>query len=275
MAVIASCLAAILISAINLEQEGISWNESGPYQEDNALTLGCEKMKTIGLLGGMSWESTRTYYNHLNTLVKERMGGLNSARLLLSSVNFAELEACLSSGDWAEIETRLKAEARKVQAGGADCLILCTNTMHKIAPQLEAAIDIPFLHIADALGDDLQRQGISCIGLLGTRFTMVEDFYAARLKQKFGIDTLIPSDEDIARIDAIIFQELCLGVVRDESRAVYLEIMDKLTDQGAASIALACTEIEMLIRPEDTAIPLNDTTYLHAAYAAGWAMQNS
>lgn len=229
-------------------------------------------MKTIGLLGGMSWESTRTYYHHLNTMVKDRLGGLNSAPIMMASVNFAELEACLSAGDWLQIEAILTEQARRVEAGGAECLLLCTNTMHKVAPAIEASISIPFFHIADALGAALADDGISTIGLLGTRFTMIEDFYSARLQSRYGIKTLIPEETDIGLIDDIIFKELCLGVVKPESRRQYQAIMDRLAARGAESIALACTEIEMLITSDDCALPLNDTTYLHAAHAADWAM---
>ena len=229
-------------------------------------------MKTIGLLGGMSWESTRTYYNHLNTLVRERLGGLNSARVLLSSVNFAPLEKAMGRGDWDSIAETLCREARQLETGGAECLLLCTNTMHKLAPAIEDGLSVPFLHIADALGRDLASQGIAEVGLLGTRFTMVEDFYSARLQERFGIKTLIPEEDDIAIIDRIIFEELCLGVVRDESRQMYLGVMGKLMERGAGSIALACTEIEMLITPDNTDIPCCDTTYLHALNAVDWAM---
>ena len=229
-------------------------------------------MKVIGLLGGMSWESTRTYYNHLNTLARERLGGLNSARVLLSSVNFAPLEEAMGRGDWDCIAGTLCHEARQLEAGGAECLLLCTNTMHKLAPAIEAELSVPFLHIADALGRELSSRGIDRVGLLGTRFTMVEDFYSARLQEGFGIGTLIPDEDDIAIVDRVIFEELCLGVVRDESRGKYLGIMEKLMARGAGSIALACTEIEMLVTPETTEIPCCDTTYLHALDAVNWAM---
>ena len=228
-------------------------------------------MKVIGLLGGMSWESTRTYYDHINTLVRDRLGGLNSARLLLSSVNFAPLEEAMGRGDWDFIADSLSREAGQLEAGGAECLLLCTNTMHKLAPRIEAELSIPFLHIADALGRDLSKQDVGRVGLLGTRFTMVEDFYAIRLKEKFGIETLIPDEDDIAVIDRIIFDELCVGVVRDESRDLYLGIMEKLIERGAGSVALACTEIEMLITPDSTDIPFCDTTLLHAVDAVDWA----
>ena len=229
-------------------------------------------MKTIGLLAGMSWESSRTYYHHLNTMVKERLGGLNSAHLMMNSVNFAGLEACMREGDWATISATLVGEARKVQQGGAECLLLCTNTMHKVAPDIEKAIDIPFFHIADTLGASLKSQGVETVGLLGTRFTMVEDFYAARLQERFGIKVVSPVEDDISRLDKIIFDELCLGVVKDESRRYYQDAIDRLAERGAGGVALACTEIEMLIGPDDVDLPVFDTTVLHAAYAVEWAL---
>ncbi len=229
-------------------------------------------MKTIGMLGGMSWESTKVYYHHLNTMVRERAGGLSSAKILLSSVNFSELEACLQSADWVAIENTLGEEARKLEHAGADCLILCTNTMHKVYPGIETTLTIPFFHIADALGEHLATADIDTIGLLGTRFTTVEDFYAHRLKKKFDISTLIPDDDDIKIIDDIVFQELCLGIVREESRQKYLTIMQKLADRGAGSIALACTEIEMLVKPGDFHLPLSDTTYIHARKAVDFVL---
>lgn len=230
-------------------------------------------MKIIGLLGGMSWESTRTYYDHLNVITRERLGGLHSARVVLNSINFAPLEAMMAAGDWNGVEQTLITEARRVEAAGAEGLLLCTNTMHKVAPQIEKAIGIRFFHIADCLGESLMQKGVKTVGLLGTRFTMIEDFYALRLAERYGIKTLTPDEDDIATIDRIIFEELCVGVVRDGAREQYLSIMEKLVGQGAETIALACTEIEMLITPQDTAIPLADTTWLHAATAADWAMQ--
>lgn len=233
-----------------------------------------QKMKIIGLLGGMSWESTRTYYNHLNTIIRDQMGGLHSARVMLNSVDFAPLEEMMRRGDWGEVEKTLITEAERLEAAGAEGLLLCTNTMHKVAPQLEAAIGIRFFHIADCLGASLQAKGVRKLGLLGTRFTMIEDFYSKRLAEKFGIETLIPDRDDITTIDRIIFEELCVGQVREASRQAYLAIMDKLARNGAESIALACTEIEMLITAAHTALPLEDTTFLHADTAARWSMES-
>ena len=228
-------------------------------------------MRVIGLLGGMSWESTRTYYNHLNTLVRERLGGLNSARVMLSSVNFAPLEEAMGRGDWDFIAETLGGEAGRLEKGGAECLLLASNTVHRVAAEVAGRISIPLIHIADALGRDLASRGIGRVGLLGTRFTMTQDFYSSRLRERFRIETVIPEDGDIAEIDRIIFEELCVGVVRDESRDAYLGIMEKLVGRGADSVALACTELEMLITPEVTDIPFNDTTHLHALAAVDWA----
>ena len=232
-----------------------------------------QDLKIIGLLGGMSWESTRTYYNHLNTIIRDQMGGLHSAKVMLNSVDFAPLEEMMRSGDWAQIEQTLISEAARLEAGGAEAVLLCTNTMHKVAPQLEAALGIRFFHIADCLGASLQAKGVRKVGLLGTRFTMIEDFYSKRLAEKFGIETLIPDIDEITTIDRIIFDELCVGKVKEVSRKAYLAIMDKLARRGAESIALACTEIEMLITPADTELPLEDTTFLHAETAARWSME--
>ena len=229
-------------------------------------------MKTIGLLGGMSWESTKTYYHHLNTIIKQHKGGLNSARILMLSINFSEVEPYLVAGNWKKIETVLIDEAKHIEAGGADCLLICTNTMHKVAPAIADAITIPLFHIADALGDALAKDNVETVGLLGTRFTMGEGFYAESLSKKFGITTLIPDKEDMRIIDDVIFKELCLGIVRDEAREQYIAIMEKLEQRGAQGIALACTEIEMLVKPEHTKQRLYDATYLHAAFAAEWAL---
>ena len=231
-------------------------------------------MKIIGMLGGMSWESTKLYYHHLNEIVKQRCGGLSSARILLNSVNFATLEACLREQDWKQIANLLSEAGQSVEKGGADGLIICTNTMHKVFAELEAQLHIPIFHIADALGQQLVADGVGKVGLLGTRFTMTDDFFARRLAEKFDIETIVPNAEDVKRIDDIIFHELCLGDIRADSREIYLQIMDKLMAEGAGGIALACTEIELLVKPEHTSHPLYDTTYLHAKAAVDWALSD-
>lgn len=231
-------------------------------------------MKRIGLIGGMSWQSTATYYRHLNNLVAERLGGLHSADLLVRSVDFSVLEAAMSRGDWPMIAARLAAEAACLERAGADCVLLCTNSMHKVHDGIEAALETaPFFHIADALGAALHRDRIGRIGLLGTRFTMEEGFYADRLQAGFSIETITPDETQSPVINEIIFSELCRGIVSDDSRRAYLEIMDDLERRGAEAIVLGCTEIEMLIQPEHHPMPLYDTTLIHARHAVDWSLR--
>jgi aspartate racemase len=230
------------------------------------------KVKTIGLLGGMSWESTALYYRQINELVKERLGGLHSAQIAMVSVDFQEIEELQHRGQWdATGEILLKA-AGQVQAAGADFLLICTNTMHKVAPQIEAAIDIPILHIADATAERIKSQGIENIGLLGTAFTMEQDFYAGRLRDAHGLNVLLPPKQDRDLVHRVIYEELVLGVVRDESRQEYLRIMDALRNARAEGVIEGCTEIVMLVQQEDTDIPLFDTTSIHAEAAVEMAL---
>ncbi|WP_456458525.1 aspartate/glutamate racemase family protein [Nitratifractor sp.] len=229
-------------------------------------------MKTIGLLGGMSWESSALYYEILNEKVKERLGGLHSARCVMLSVDFAEIERLQMAGDWERAGALLAEEARRIEAAGAEMLLLCTNTMHKLAPQIEAAIAIPFLHIADATGAAIRRAGLRTVGLLGTRFTMEEAFYADRLRKRWGLKVLIPEAADRQIVHQIIYEELVLGIVRDESRRKYLRIIDDLRLRGAEGIIEGCTEIGMLLTPEHTDIPLFDTTRIHALAAVEAAL---
>ena len=229
-------------------------------------------MKVIGLLGGMSWESTLYYYKHINQEVSRRLGGFHSAKINMMSVDFAELEKNMSSGHWSACATILVDAAKKVEEAGAECLLICTNTMHKVAPQVEQAISIPLLHIADAAGEALVEKGVSAIGLLGTRFTMEEDFYRLRLAEKYGLQVYIPAPEERRIIDGIIFTELCKGKVTDDSREEYLKIMKGLQKQGAEAILLGCTEIAMLVSKEHTDIPLFDTTAIHAAMAVKFSL---
>lgn len=228
-------------------------------------------MRTIGLIGGMSWESTQTYYRLINQGVKAQLGGLHSARLVLYSVDFAEIEALQRRGDWAATAQILGAAAHSLEAAGADFLVLCTNTMHKVAPQIEQAATIPLLHIADATARELHRQGVSRVGLLGTRFTMEQAFYRERLDAQ-GIQTLIPDDTQRERVHDIIFEELCRGEIRADSKAAYLEIVDSLAGQGAQGVVLGCTEIGLLIQDDDTDVPLFDTTEIHAEQAVAAAL---
>lgn len=224
-------------------------------------------MKTIGLLGGMSWESTASYYRIINELTKQRLGGFNSAKIIMLSINFAEIETLQAQERWDEAAAILIKDAQSIERGGAKVLLICTNTMHKIANQIEQAISIPLLHIADATGAVLQKQQIKKIGLLGTRFTMEESFYKDRLQERFGIATVIPSIEERHFIHETIFQELCLGKIKETSRERFVKIIESCHQQGAEGVILGCTEIAMLVNQEHTAISLFDTTTIHAEKA--------
>lgn len=230
-------------------------------------------MKTIGLLGGMSWESTVSYYQIVNTVVKKRLGGLHSARCLLYSVDFQEIEACQSAGDWEKSAQLLGAAAQNLEKGGADFLVICTNTMHKVAPQIRAMISIPLLHIAEVTADEILARNMRCVALLGTRYTMEEDFYHGVLRDR-GITVLIPDAAERAMINEVIFQELCRGEIREASRRQFLAVMENLARQGARGIILGCTEIGLLVRQEDSTLPLFDTAALHAAAAADLALRD-
>ncbi|MCD6616319.1 aspartate/glutamate racemase family protein [Aeromonas veronii] len=229
-------------------------------------------MKCIGLLGGMSWESTVSYYQALNRGVRAQLGGLHSARVLLNSVDFAAIERLQHAGDWPATARLLAAEARKLQDGGADFLLIGTNTMHKVAPEIEAAIDIPLLHIADATAAKLQADGITRVGLLGTRFTMEQDFYKGRLQDRFGLAVLVPDEAGRERVHRIIYDELCLGEIRESSRAEYLAIIAGLAAAGAEAVILGCTEIALLVGDARAAVPLYDTTAIHAEAAVALAL---
>lgn len=225
-------------------------------------------MKTIGLIGGMSWESTVPYYRQINETVRERLGGLHSARLVLYSVDFHDIERLQHAGDWQAAGALLAGAARAVQAAGASFLVLCTNTMHNVAPAIEAAVTIPLLHIADPTAAEIKRTGHSTVGVLGTRFTMEQAFYRDRLSERHGLRVVVPGPEDRETVHRIIYQELCLGVVTAESRGAYRRILAKLAAQGAQAIILGCTEISLLVTQQDSAVPLFDTTAIHARAAA-------
>ncbi len=229
-------------------------------------------MKTLGLIGGMSWESTVPYYRQINETVKARLGGLHSARIILYSVDFAEIEQLQASGQWQAAGALLAHVAQNLEGAGADALVLCTNTMHKVADAISAAVSIPLLHIADPTALAIQHAGYTTVGLLGTSFTMEQDFYRSRLEQNHGLAVLTPPKADRDRVHQIIYQELCLGQVHDASRQAYLRVIADLGAQGAQAIILGCTEIAMLIQPEECQLPLFDTTALHARSAAHWAM---
>lgn len=229
-------------------------------------------MKVIGLIGGMSWESTVPYYRLINEGVKARLGGLHSAKIVLYSVDFAEIERLQHRGEWDEAGALLADAARALERAGADFVVLCTNTMHKVAPAIEAAVAIPLLHIADPTAAAIHQAGLSCVGLLGTRFTMEQDIYRARLTDRHGIDVVIPDDDDRALVHRVIYEELCLGRVEEASRLAYRDVIQRLVAQGAQGVILGCTEISMLVGVEDAAVPLFDTTGLHAAAAVQVAL---
>jgi aspartate racemase len=229
-------------------------------------------MKTIGLLGGMSWESTVTYYQIINTAVKERLGGFHSAKCLLHSVDFAEIEACQAQGDWDRAGELLGEVAAGLERAGADFLLICTNTMHRVAPQIAGRLSIPILHIAEATADELEERGIRTVGLLGTRYTMQQDFYKDKLLER-GLQVLVPGEEEMELVNSVIFDELCKGVVSETSKAAYLSIIARLAEHGAQGVILGCTEIGLLVSQEDTSVPLFDTAYIHASRAAALALE--
>lgn len=229
-------------------------------------------MKTIGLLGGMSWESTVGYYREINEGVKQKLGGLHSAQIVLYSVDFDPIEKLQHRGDWEAAGNILTNAARSVEDGGADFLLICTNTMHKVADQVENAVNIPLLHIADATADVLVQASVRKVGLLGTAFTMEQEFYKGRLSEKYGIDVVVPDALDRKLVHDIIYQELCLGLLKQSSKQKYIRIVDKLTEMGAEGVILGCTEIGMLISQNDIVTTLYDTTKIHAAKAVEWAI---
>ncbi|WP_449550524.1 aspartate/glutamate racemase [Lelliottia amnigena] len=224
-------------------------------------------MKTIGLIGGMSWESTIPYYRLINEGIKQHLGGLHSASLLLHSVDFHEIEACQASGEWDKAGEMLAQAALGLERAGAEGILLCTNTMHKVASHIETRCSLPFLHIADATGRAIAATGMQRVALLGTRYTMEQDFYRGRLETQFGIESIVPDEADRARINQIIFEELCLGTFSDASRHYYLSVIDKLAKQGAQGVIFGCTEIGLLVPAEESPIPVFDTTAIHAVDA--------
>ena len=231
-------------------------------------------MKTIGLIGGMSWESTLEYYRILNEQVKLQLGGLHSARCLLYSVDFAEVEEQQRSGRWEDAADLMTAAALSLQRGGADFVVICTNTMHKLVEVMQPRLDIPILHIADATAAEIHAAGLQRVALLGTRFTMEEDFYRGRLEKMHGLTVLIPPADARQRVHDVIYQELCLGITREASREQYRAIIRELVAQGAQGIILGCTEIGLLVKPEDSPVPLFDTTSIHACAAVKAALQD-
>lgn len=229
-------------------------------------------MKTIGLLGGMSWESTLPYYRIVNEVVKARLGGLHSAKVVLYSVDFHEIEQLQQTGDWQAAGRLLGNAAARTEVAGADFIVLCTNTMHRVADAIEASIQIPLLHIADPTAHAIKRAGLSKVGLLGTRFTMEQAFYKDRLIDRHGLSVLVPKQQDREMVHRVIYEELCLGRVDDRSRQAYRRVMAALVAEGAQAIILGCTEISLLVGPGDAEVPLFDTTRLHALSAAEYAL---
>ncbi|WP_045483235.1 aspartate/glutamate racemase family protein [Vibrio owensii] len=232
-------------------------------------------MKTIGLIGGMSWESTANYYQIINREVKARLGGLHSGKVCLYSVDFAEIETLQHQGRWEDTATILSHAAKSVEAGGADFILICTNTMHKVADQIQQAVNVPLVHIADATAEKLVADGIKKVGLLGTRFTMEQDFYKQRLIDKFGVDVVVPSSDDQTIVHEVIYNELCKGEVLEDSRQQYLAIINKLVEEGAEAVILGCTEIAMLVEPQHTDVKLYDTTEIHAKAAVEAALNEA
>lgn len=229
-------------------------------------------MKTIGLIGGMSWESSMLYYQIINETVKARKGGHHSAKCLMYSVDFQEIKDLQHQGDWAAAAKIMIEAAQKLEAGGADVIVICTNTMHKMAPEVMNSVSIPLLHIADAAANSITANQVKKVALLGTAFTMEQEFYKGRLTSKFGLEVVVPDEADRAVIHDIIYQELCLGILKEESKKKYLEVIDRLIHRGAEAVILGCTEITLLISQEDCTIPVYDTTRLHAEAAVDFAL---
>lgn len=228
-------------------------------------------MKTIGLIGGMSWESTQTYYQLINQRVRDELGGLHSAKLVLYSVDFAEIETLQHQGDWRATGEILGSVGQSVESAGAEFLVLCTNTMHKVASQIERAVSVPLLHIADATANVLKKDGVTCVGLLGTRFTMEQEFYLGRL-QDHDIRVVVPNESQRESIHSVIYNELCQGVIKSDSKTEYLGVVASLAERGAQGVILGCTEIGLLIQGSDTDIKLYDTTEIHAEQAVQHAL---
>ena len=229
-------------------------------------------MKTIGLIGGVSWESSKTYYAYINRLTRDRLGGLNSAPMVLMSLNLADVEPLLSADDWQGVAEIICAAGKRAQDAGAEALFIASNTLNRVQPELAAHVNVPCFHIARATGESLARDNRKKIGLIATRFTIEQGFHAEILAKEFNIETIVPDQQDIAALNQIILEELCMGIVNDKSRTRYLAAMERLTARGAEAIILGCTEIEMLVKPEHTKIPLYDTTKIHATYAVDWAL---
>jgi amino-acid racemase len=228
--------------------------------------------RVIGLIGGLSWESSAEYYRIINEAVRARLGGLRSARCLMWSFDFGEIEALQHAGRWDDATAQMIDAARRLERGGADVVLICSNTMHRMADEIAAAVAIPLLHIADPTAERIRAQGLTCVGLLGTAFTMEQDFYRGRLRQRFDLDVLVPDDAGRAFVHRVIYEELVRGIVQPDSRDAYRDVIAKLVARGAQAIILGCTEIMLLVKPEDSAVPLFDTTTIHAEAAVDFAL---
>ncbi len=231
-----------------------------------------QQHKTIGLIGGMSWESSAEYYRIVNQEMQKRLGGVHSARSLMWSVDFGEIEQLQHAGDWDRLAEEMKDASIRLERGGADFVVLCTNTMHRLADAVISAVEIPLLHIADPTAQRIRAAGLNRVGLLGTAFTMEQDFYKGRLREHYGLDVMVPEPEDRRVVHEIIYRELVIGEIRPESRGVYRSIMARLIERGAQAIILGCTEIMLLVSDEDSAVPLYDTTTIHAVAAVDFAL---
>ena len=247
------------------------------FNNNASLTRGAGEinghgMKTIGLIGGLSWESSIEYYRIINQESQKRLGGLHSAKCIMYSFDFADIETLQMAGDWPRAARRMIQAARQLERGGADCIVICSNTMHKMADEVQAAVDLPLIHIADATAEVILAAGLQNIALLGTRFTMEQDFYKGRMRDHFGLNILIPDDEDRAAVHRIIYDELVRGEIKESSRRRYQAVIENLRAAGAQAVILGCTEIGLLIGPEDSPIPSFDTTWLHARAAVEWAL---
>ncbi len=230
-------------------------------------------MKTIGLLGGMSWESSIVYYRLINELVRERLGGSHSCKSVMYSVNFAEIEQLQNEGNWAELTRMMIDAGRKLANGGAECLVICTNTMHKMAADIEKNVDIPLIHIADAAAEHIKRLGLKTVGLMGTKFTMEQDFYTGRLSLKHGLTVIVPDQDERETIHSVIYHELVQGRVLDTSRRSFIRIIKRMQERGAEGVVLGCTEIPLLVGQKDSPIPVFDTMRLHAKAAVDFCLQ--
>jgi aspartate racemase len=230
-------------------------------------------MKTIGLIGGMSWESSIEYYRIINETVKARLGGLHSAKCIMYSVDFAEIEPLQHQGKWAEAAEQMIAAAQHVEQGGADFVVLCTNTMHKTAGQIQSRIQIPVLHIADAAAEEIKNRGLRKVGLLGTRFTMEDDFYRAHLVDRHALEVVVPTETERQTVHRVIYDELCLGEIRQSSKARYVDVIHNLVQRGAEGVIFGCTEVGLLVNVEDSPVPVFDTTRIHAQAAVEYALR--